>query len=340
MPRETEDKAAPSAAHSGRVRLRGRGLRIDRRILLRAAVVSALAGATWIGVRVVQKLRAHPVHTVRFDAIVLEPSPPPWIRSGTAALLRQVRALANYPEKVAVTSLDLAALRQALSLHAPWIEKVHRIEISHPNQILARVSYREPVAWVEVSESSAAKVATEPRQTQPREYLVDRHGTLLPTEDLDISTAGWLITITTTNTNQAWEISAPLDSHPGQPWLVRDPRDGSTRTSEAIVKSARFAAFLRSRPAPPSWLKTAIINPTDPAGLFLMIGDNPAVWILWGQSSTENSDGLGDDQKWQRVARFAETRSGQPIPADVDYFIITHSGVEPHRRPSTPVSPG
>lgn len=90
---------------------------------------------------------------------------PPWIHSD---IKTEVMRDASLDGSLSILDDDLTKrIANAFSLH-PWVAKVHRVSKHHPARVEVELSYRQPIAMVEVSGGLLP---------------VDGDGTLLPSED-------------------------------------------------------------------------------------------------------------------------------------------------------------
>lgn len=154
------------------MRALGASLFRRRRVLLAALV---LAGLAWLGhgmwrmARV--SLRADPRYVITAKSIEIPPLPE-WIRSdikaqalAEAGLYGELSVL-DPPEQVNQRIVD------ALQFH-PWVKDVRRIELSPPNRMRIDLTYRRPVAAVELAEEGASHLLP-----------VDEEAVRLPQADL------------------------------------------------------------------------------------------------------------------------------------------------------------
>ncbi|MBX6315339.1 MAG: FtsQ-type POTRA domain-containing protein [Isosphaeraceae bacterium] len=230
----------------------------------------ALLAAGWA--QAIGWLHDRPAYQARFGEIVLDPAPPPWIRSGAAGLLERVRERAKLPEPLPVLGLDLGEIRRAFAKHSPWVEAVERVERSYPNRLIVRLRYRRPVAVV--WEGPGA------------ELVLDREAVVLPGRDLDRQAAGPLIEIQ--------GLKPPLNAREG---LTLGRADGTAEveTGERLARSAaKLAAFLQGRladaPLARRKAQVVMIHVCDGAPrLWAKTGED--LWIAWGEAPGEETPG-------------------------------------------------
>ena len=159
-PRQTykpdDDNRAAPAAKGG------------RHSLVIAAILLAVTGggsyAVW------QQVRGHVIggeeYRIDPDKIVISP-PPAWIRSDVKA---EVIRDATFAAPLSLLDGDLTVrMATAFAAH-PWVAHVERVSKHYPAGLDVVLTYREPVAMVEVEEGTAA-------------LPVDAEGVVLPTDD-------------------------------------------------------------------------------------------------------------------------------------------------------------
>jgi hypothetical protein len=267
--------------------------------------------AVWEGSLAIQRwLHAQPIHQIPFHQIVLDPPPPAYIKPGASGLLEQVRQSAHYPEIISVLDIDLAELAQSISLHEPWIKSVDRIEIvGYPNQLIVRVTYREPVA--------KAKLA------QAGRVVLDRDGVVLDTTELDSLSAGFLIEISKLDTPED-----PLNPKVG----VSLGPSGSASESQ-VAASVKLADFFRrqgqealGQPRAPI-LFDLISSPesTDPQDLYTRTSEG--LWIHWGHPpGTELPSEHSALVKWSMLTEYLAQPENRKLKNPNDLLIFDRLG--------------
>ncbi len=215
-------------------------------------------------------LHAQPVRQLPFQDVTLEPAPPSYIKFGQSGLLAQIRERAHLPERISVLDLDLGELARTFTLHEPWIRSVDEIEIRYPNQLIVRVTYREPVA--------EAKLARAGR------VVLDREGVVLETSELDPVASGSLITITGLDRPET-----PLDPKVG----VSLGEPGS-EVEARVAASVKLADFLRHQ------TRGGPDHPRSPiafdqiSALFgaqkLSARTTEGLWVHWGSAPGSESE--------------------------------------------------
>lgn len=136
------------------------------RWLVVAALVLGVLGVVWslAWQRVRDRVLADGSYQVSARDIQLTPLPP-WIHTD---IKTEVLRDASLDGKLNLLDDELTKrLANAFSLH-PWIAKVHRVSKHHPARVEVELTYRQPVAMVEVSGGLLP---------------VDGDGVLLPSED-------------------------------------------------------------------------------------------------------------------------------------------------------------
>jgi hypothetical protein len=241
-------------------------------------------------------LSGQPEYVCNFREITLEPSPPPWIKSGRDGLLERVLSESKAPEWLPVLDLDLSGIERAFKLHSPWVERVERVERAYPNLLVVRLRYREPVAE-----------AQWPGNRPPR-IVVDREGVILPVDDLDWLAAGPLIWI--------MKVKPPADPLPGRFWGVGEASGELAQPDPKVAAAAQLAAFFKARQRqghaiPPDWRIVAI--DTDQAPALWTLTANETL-IFWGDPpGCEPPGELTADQKWTLFREWVQNPASAPV---------------------------
>ena len=136
-------------------------------LLLLAIVVSLTAVLPMIA-RVLPNLSSRPEYQVRTSNIEIS-DPPPWVPSD---LVKQVVKRAGLPDEVSLLDEELTQEVAEAFRHHPWVADVIRVEKSVPSRIRVELSYRRPVAMVQVKQGM---------------YPIDPDGILLPPADFSVS---------------------------------------------------------------------------------------------------------------------------------------------------------
>jgi hypothetical protein len=279
----------------------------SRRLVVGRLVVGLLVGVAAAalvvggGMRAIQSalgwLRLRPEYQIEFASIHLDPPPPRWVRTGAAGLLERVRTRGGYDETMPLLGLDLEALGKAFARESPWVRSVDRIERGGDNRLTVALSYREPVALV--------RLGARPRQTT---LVLDGDGVVLPSDDLDLASAGPLIALEDL-VRPGPAGTAPMvaaETRPGRALrLAPPPGDGP---DPAVLEAASLAAELKRRGAadgpPKAPVKVTAVK-GHALGWFLVTAE-PAL-ILWGPAPGREPAGEPDaDRKWALLTDWLE----------------------------------
>jgi hypothetical protein len=246
-------------------------------------------------------LHRRPEYQLPWRQIVLDPAPPPWIRTGRLGLLERVRRQARWPEPLSVLDLDPADLARDFRNGSPWVVQVRRVERSYPNRLAVRLAYREPVAEARFGRAV---------------YVVDGDAVFLPAEELDREAAGPLVRLL--------GLGPPEDGRPGLYW--GHPAEPDPDAAAA----ARLAAFLKERAwkaetaRPPP--RPIAIRRREPDGALCILGAD-RVWICWGEAPGGEAPGRPSAaEKWEMLRAWAR-RPGPAAVADPDFLDFTREGV-------------
>lgn len=124
-------------------------------------LIGVLAVSMWG--RFSQRILTGKKYIVTADNIHI-PQLPPWIRTD----LKSEAIVSGSLENLSVRQEDLSPrVAAAFKMH-PWVSEVRRVTKRYPAQVIVDLSYRRPIAMVEVDKGL---------------YPVDPDGTLLPTAD-------------------------------------------------------------------------------------------------------------------------------------------------------------
>ena len=277
-----------------------------RRLILAAGLGSTLAwGLYALGSRAAGALARYvadrPEHRIPFDAIELIPPPPPYIRSGSAAILDAVRQDGRFDSTLSVPGIDLDEIRSALKLNH-WIEDVGTVQVSY-RRVTAAVVYRKPLAWIVGTSQAGGSVIGD---------LVDRNGVVMPTKpDFDWAEEQPRRRPTRESMPliQVEGFGAGLPGRVGYTWKPTTPDVGDTKVHQAL----RLAEFLAERAGStttggrpyPTFVKILYQTDGDLAGFFLR--DERLNWVLWGGGpGSEARDELKADQKWRMLGRYID----------------------------------
>jgi hypothetical protein len=255
-------------------------------------------GGAWAVRFLVDRLHRRPEYQLPSRQIVLEPPPPPWIRSGALGLLGRVREQARWPEPLPVLDLDLQDLARDFRNHCPWVARVRRprgIVRSYPNRLVVGLDYREPVAEVRFGSSV---------------FVLDGDAVILPADDLDRDAAGPLIRLD--------GFDPPFDGRPGRAWATS--ADGLATPDPRASAAARLAAFLKARTrleepgGSPLFRPVAIHHDADDGLLWVRSGGR--TWVCWGEAPGAEAPGRPTaTEKWVMLREW----SRRHVPPGVEY---------------------
>lgn len=285
-------KAKPEVEHSEPgllIRLRRQLYRPGSLILAALLVGTCLA---WPRVsRLIPDLGARPEFSLTAKDIRVT-QPPRWVPGN---LVDQVLAHAGLPEEMSLLDDDLVrSLAEAFELH-PWVDEVESVRKSFPPAINVKLSYRQPVAMVEVKNGK---------------YPVDEKGVLLPPEDFS---------------------AAQARTYPQITGVLSTPQGpaGSNWGDAIVVDAAELAAALA-----PCWKElklAAIVCPRTPrrsddidSGVYLLTTAGGSE-IIWGQGSGSDHPGeLTVRQKIERLKAYAKKFGGLDPPQGRRRIDIRH----------------
>jgi len=252
-------------------------------ILLGAVLI---AGGSSLTNSIVAWLKKRPEYAFTLDQVRFEPAPPGWLKGGRERLLDSLRPFAK--SKGSTLDLDLGEVFTRMAT-SPWVRRVERVELGHPNVIRVVLTYRDPVTKV-----------NRPRQLHP--VVLDADGVVLP-DDLDFEAIGPMITL---------EIKKPpADLQGGLAW----PK---SENGDKILEFARLAEFLaahsRKQPEVLPRLDQISLYP-EQKGVWIELG--PKNWLLWG-ASMDSPDEPPLEEKWE-VLRVHVAKSG-PLKLIPNHF--------------------
>jgi hypothetical protein len=165
----SKSKAAAQIAAAASLRTAATWLQGSRR-----NVVLVLVSVAVLGFAALESWKQYGASHAHFETYSVDPQgfeitpPPPWVH---ATIKNDVMRLGSL-ERVSLLEADTSRrVAQAFELH-PWVEQVQRVSKHFPASIRVDLTYRRPVAVVEVE-----------RGDQPGLLPVDREGILLPPED-------------------------------------------------------------------------------------------------------------------------------------------------------------
>jgi hypothetical protein len=275
-----------------------------RRPMLARLGIAALGGAiallflVLLGAHALQTatgwLHRQPTYQVDFRAIELDPLPPAWYRWGAAGFLERVRVSAEEPETLSTLDLDLARLVLSFQRYG-WVKKVVGARIEHPNRVVIRLVYREPVA----------------RFYESHEFALDKDGVVLPRDDIDWVAAEPLI--------ELYEMTPPSDPRPGLICRPSSADGGFAPEDGRVLAASKMAAFLKSclvRDGGDASALRFIVHPTVHNGLYVECCRN--LMFHWGEAPGEEAPGeLSAEAKWtwlrDSVKRLGTSEGRKPL---------------------------
>jgi hypothetical protein len=290
-----------------------RKLALPRVVLALLAGAGALVLVVALGSATVRSLSAYlhrqSEYQFEFRRIELRPSPPLWFRGGAAAFLERVRAESSQPERQSLLEADLGALARAFRLDC-WVRKVERVERSHPNRVVVRLAYREPVAEFEVP-------------GRARLVVVDREGVILPDADLDHEALGPLVRL--------YGMKPPHQPHVGETWKRPEASSGGGVPDESVAAAARLAEFLRRVQD-----QLKLIPQTSGRRIVVHAGRKDALWVQYGNllfrwnepPGAEEPGELSAQAKWELLRDWLDQHDPSfDKQAGYHFYEIAKSGI-------------
>ena len=273
---------------------------VRRRLLAVAAAGMVLALLGWTALvladRSARWLHSQPEFSVPFEGIELVPEPPRALRDGRAAILSRVRERAKVDGLIRLLDQDLRELGLSFAKHSPWVAKVDRVARAYPNRILIQVTYREPVARVDLSPDRFVAVADD--------------GVVIAGEDLIPSIAASLPRLK--------GFTSPPQDLPGH-YLGAD-RDG--RVPAEISAAVALAKFLRaSAGADGQPARFASVNVSKGADR-LLLRTQGGLWVLWHNApGREDPDEPAASEKLDRFLQWEAIHHNEPF-TDEDCLVF------------------
>ncbi len=286
-------------------------------------VVLALGYLASIGtVRAVAWLHRQPYYQLPFNKIRLEPGPPPWYRGGRDAFLEAVRRSAR--QSTPIPRLDTPPGEIAgLFRNYHWVLDA---QVGYPpGGIAVHVRYRQPVAYVQLS--------------QGEQLIVNEKGTILPPAEVDESQLG--PRRLTRITGQA--LQPPADLTPGVSWKFKTEPNAIPREDRSIIAAAKLAGYLRDKEelnstqnSPALRIGEIIVSDFGVRRLFVLNDEAQVIW--WREAPGEERPGEPKaDEKWDMLRKWGESSAKHSLP-EGDFWkfsgtevvpVCTHRG-EPH----------
>ena len=206
-----------------------RHIDMTRVILAGLALLSIVAAGLYLGAHAfrgaIDLLRRQPQYQLGFHEIKLKHDPPTWFRGGAASFLKQVRATAGESEVLPLLELEKGRIERDFKVF-PWVDDVRRVEYP-PGGIEVDLAYKIPVAVIPFRGGM--------------QIVVDAHGHVLPSEDIDPRTLAALIKIMGT---PAAPLVPSVDNPPGKAWKSGAAGALGARQDRAVVAAAKLAEFL------------------------------------------------------------------------------------------------
>lgn len=270
-------------------------------VVLGSATVRSLSGY----------LHRQPAYQFEFRRIELQPPPPSWFRGGAAAFLERVRAESSQPERQSLLDADLDALARAFRLDC-WVQKVERVERIHPNRVVVRLAYREPVAEFEVP-------------GRARLVVVDREGVILPDDDLDHEALGPLVRL--------YGMKPPQQPHVGETWKRPEGSSDVLVPDESVAAAARLAEFLRRvqdqlKLIPQAAGRRIVVHAQTKDTLWVQYGN---FLFRWNEApGAEEPGALSARAKWELLRDWLDQHDPSfDTRAGYRYYEITKAGIVP-----------
>lgn len=278
-----------------------------------ALFAAGIVLAPWLAQQL-PDLTERPEYRVTWNDIKLDPLPEGFV---PVDLLQQVRRRNQLADEFSLLDPQLVPTLAAAFAHHPWIAEIKRVEKSYPPRVDVQVTYRIPVAMVQVKQGA---------------YPIDSQGVLLPPSDFAAADTRKFPVITQVLSNPA----GPA----GEAW--GDP---------AVLAGARLAEFLG-----PRWKNlelAAIVVPrltkaTAPAqDIALELQTIGGTRILWGRAPGGGHPGeLTAAQKLGRMEKYLVERGtfdGVHGPYEIDirhWQEITRRPLHPSSTTSAPQTTG
>jgi hypothetical protein len=278
-----------------------------------------VVGLIWVGgTRIARSVAAwvesQPDYQLAFSEITLDPPPPPYIRTGTARILHQVRTETRRDERFSILSIDLELLRKEFP-RSPWVKQVPGAERSY-RALVVRLVYRKPVAVAEF-EHGLVKV-------------IDEDGVILPDDDIDWVEKGprFRVRGIARPLIQIWNVKPPASTRPGLSWNRSDVLGDQ---DEQVLGAARLAEFLLRQPPITPGGKPApdfvAIRPEE-EGLRYFVQDREVNWVFWNEAP--GAETIGEpkaEAKWKMLVDHVDGKG--PLNAKWPHYLWpTHKGVE------------
>lgn len=266
-----------------------------RLLMIGAASLASIVGLSYA---VWRQVGAHVVagqqYQVDPEQIAITP-PPPWIHSDIKKQVIRDASL-NGPLSLLDNQLTVR-MATAFSAH-PWVAHVERVSKRYPAGLEVALSYRKPVAMVEVNDGQSA-------------LPVDAHGVLLPTADFSPEEAAAYPRI--------GEIHTAPAGAAGTPW--GDGAVGGAAQIAAVLDGEwKGLGLLRIVPAGRRAAKTG-------SEYVYALVTNAGTTIQWGRAPATNMPGeIAAVEKVAQLKKFAAQNSGTLDPSDGSHLELRGDG--------------
>ena len=259
-------------------------------------------------------VHSQPSYQTTYREIILDPPPPPWFRGGSTTFLDHILGSSGELRSFSILDLNLESLRKTF-LREPWVKQVIRVEAKAPKQLIVRLVYRQPVAYVGLNPGSA-------------DAIVDADAVLLPQTDIDLNLAPPLIRL--------HGFPPPANPRLGEAWNREDPQHGLA-PDPSVAAAASLAAFLTVSLPPdakinPAW-NYVVIHPRDAGGFFLQIGNN--LMFRWELAPTDAPARPTTPERWKVLQNWVDQHPPK-TSREPEYYELTPQGVVPIKARNEP----
>lgn len=284
-----------------------------------AAIALALAGwAAWVLMdRSRRWVHSRSEYQVSFNAIALDPPPPPQVQGGSGTILSRVRERANLDGPIRMLDQDLGELGRLFAKYSPWVAGVDRVRREYPGRITVRLAYRVPVARLDLDSDGERFVG----------LSVD--GIVLPGEEITLDAASELVRIARSH--------ADWDVRPGR-FLSPDERG---QVAPEVASALRLARFLRGR-APRDGQIIAIHVDRGVGQLYART--RRGEWVAWRNGPGDEAEGEPKaEDKLDRLILWEDTNPATKLgPSEFlrftrDSIEVKEAGQREDRRDPRPV---
>ncbi len=286
-----------------------------------AAAVIALGLAWWAAWVLMDRSRrwvhSRPEYEVSFDAITLDPPPPPEVRGGSETILSRVRDRSKLNGPIRMLDQDLGELGRLFAKYSDWVAGVERVRRQYPGRISVRLAYRVPVARLDIDGDGARFVG----------LSVD--GVVLPGEEVAPDAASALVRIA--------RRKADWDIRPGR-FLSPDERG---QVAPEVASALRLARFLRGREPRDGQIKAIHV---DRGVGQLYARTRRGEWVAWRNGPGDEAEGEPKaEDKLDRLIRWEDANPatrlgpGEFLRFTRDSIEVKNAGQREDRKDSRPV---